>query len=394
MINTALMPFDVLIPQMGEGIREVTILGLMKQPGDSVRRDEVIYEMETDKANLEIESPHDGILDSWLVRPGDTVNVGSPVARMISSVNGNGNGTNGSGSLKPISNGHTAATVADAAPILHLSKAPGDLRIPPRTVAYCRSLGISDAQMRTIPAAKRTLDIPDIDRYLAGSNEASISETTHIAHIDRLLSAKQISLNQHFERSAQTVVTASIKMHLNWDVLEAKTLELRHKYAIPALTEFQTLSYCVARAVISHPKFRSTLVPGNIRREFAHVNLGFAVALPDDDLVTAVIREADTLDLPQFARAVMRQLRQARRGRDQAASDTQITISYLASHGVVNAIPVLVPPAAATLFVGAPYQFVDGKIGNLVLAFDHRSINGVGAANFLQEVTRLVAAVE
>ena len=58
---------DIRVPQMGEGLREVLILKLVKKAGEFVRRDEVIYVMESDKALVEVESPYEGILKEWLV---------------------------------------------------------------------------------------------------------------------------------------------------------------------------------------------------------------------------------------------------------------------------------------------------------------------------------------
>src|SRR3954463_15593848 len=70
------------VPQLGEGIVEVKIIGLRKQPGDPVAKDEVVYEMEHDKAAVEIESPAEGVLARWLVAEGDTVPIGAVVAEI------------------------------------------------------------------------------------------------------------------------------------------------------------------------------------------------------------------------------------------------------------------------------------------------------------------------
>jgi pyruvate dehydrogenase E2 component (dihydrolipoamide acetyltransferase) len=57
---------EILVPQMGEGLQEVILLNFHKQPGDAVKRDELIYSMETDKATMEVESPYEGVLQEWL----------------------------------------------------------------------------------------------------------------------------------------------------------------------------------------------------------------------------------------------------------------------------------------------------------------------------------------
>src|SRR5579859_835670 len=80
---SATMPIvDILVPQMGEGLQEVILLDFHKQPGDTVKRDELIYSMETDKATMEVESPYEGVLREWLAKEGDVMEIGAPIARM------------------------------------------------------------------------------------------------------------------------------------------------------------------------------------------------------------------------------------------------------------------------------------------------------------------------
>ena len=73
---------DVAVPQLGEGLQEVLIQKLLKKPGDLVERDEPIYIMETDKADVEVESPYAGTLMEWLVGEGKVVPVGALIARI------------------------------------------------------------------------------------------------------------------------------------------------------------------------------------------------------------------------------------------------------------------------------------------------------------------------
>src|SRR6266404_5942461 len=73
---------DVLVPQLGEGLQEVLVRKLLKKPGELVERDEPIYVMETDKADVEVESPYAGILKEWLVEEGKVLPIGALVARI------------------------------------------------------------------------------------------------------------------------------------------------------------------------------------------------------------------------------------------------------------------------------------------------------------------------
>jgi pyruvate dehydrogenase E2 component (dihydrolipoamide acetyltransferase) len=124
------------------------------------------------------------------------------------------------------------------------------------------------------------------------------------------------------------------------------------------------------------------------------VQLGIAVARPGDELITAVIRDADTLSREQFYAAYNRQVQLAREGKDQVDESTTFTTSNIGKAGLRMGIPVVVPPAVATLAVGEvrnePVPTESGfefrKQLTLSLTFDHRVINGVGAGQFLTDL--------
>src|SRR5262245_47545719 len=70
---------DILVPQMGEGLTEVRILEFHKKPGDRVKRDEILYSMETDKATMEVESAQEGVLIEWLAQADEVLPIGTPI---------------------------------------------------------------------------------------------------------------------------------------------------------------------------------------------------------------------------------------------------------------------------------------------------------------------------
>ena len=73
---------SICIPQMGEGLREARIVALLKQPGELVKRDEPIYQMETDKAIMDVESPYEGTLKEWVAKIDDILPIGAEIAKM------------------------------------------------------------------------------------------------------------------------------------------------------------------------------------------------------------------------------------------------------------------------------------------------------------------------
>ena len=155
---------EVIVPQLGEGLQEVRVMRFLKQPGERVARDEHIYEMETDKANVEVESPYAGVLVEWLAKEGDILPIGAPIARME---------VEGAVEVAPPA-AHAPAPAAPAP-----SPAPArepvavgerlELVIPPRTRAYARQKGISEEELRRIPAASGNKLMPeDIVAYFVG----------------------------------------------------------------------------------------------------------------------------------------------------------------------------------------------------------------------------------
>jgi pyruvate/2-oxoglutarate dehydrogenase complex dihydrolipoamide acyltransferase (E2) component len=125
-------------------------------------------------------------------------------------------------------------------------------------------------------------------------------------------------------------------------------------------------------------------------REYDHANVGMALSRPDDELVVVVVRRGDTMDVMEFAHACRIQMRVALRSGDQATEDTQILISHLGKSGIIDAVPTLVAPASSVFFLGAPRP--DTGLARIALTFDHRLINGGGAAAFLADVGAHLAA--
>ena len=118
--------------------------------------------------------------------------------------------------------------------------------------------------------------------------------------------------------------------------------------------------------------------------EYDHVNIGIALARPNDELIIAVVRRADGMKLPEFVRACTRGMRAAIRDGGEATEDTQILFTHLGEFGIVDAVPTLVAPASSIFFLGAPQQAA-GKV-RIAVTFDHRLINGAAAARFLDDL--------
>jgi len=393
----------IRIPQLGEGLQESLVIELFKNAGDQVKRDEPLYAMETDKGTMDIESPYDGVLTEWLVEEGTVHKIGAAIAHM-EVAEGVEEMAAGHGPPEPAA--ATAATSAAATPAgdptgEKTAAAGRNRAIPPRTRRYLREKGLVDVADQ-IPAAGKKLTPEDIDAYLAsggGANEDNSTENSAELgpFTDDALSKNQQRLNYRMVRGIQLCVPVAASLDVDFTAIEKARSQLKAHLGDEAPSSLIMVLWCITRAIEKHPAFRSTLVDeGRVRRTFDHVNLGIAVALPDDVLLTAVVADADTLSWQDFPAAVARQVELARGGEDQANAATTLSVSNIGSLGLRAGVAAVVPPAMGTITLGRIFQRAvpDGDsyrftpTATFTLTFDHRVANGAGAASFLQELDR------
>lgn len=386
------------IPQMGEGLQEARVVAFLKKPGERIRRDEPIYQMETDKAVLDIESPYDGTLVDWLVKEGDVLPIGTEIGRVEveSEVEEMPAGHEPPSRTARVGRG---LAVTEQEPS---GESRGGVAIPPRTRRYLKEKGLLD-KAHLIPAKGSKLTPEDVDAYLAGQVGQELAPARTTEEYEEIeVSVRQRTLSYRLARGAQLCIPGTIMVYADWSAIEAARECLREKGGEFQPSAFTMMAWCVVQAMKDHPKFRSTLPGEGILRVYKHVNLGIAVALPDDELVTAVIQKADTLSWREFAETARRQIELARQGQDQATEATTLSITNMSAYGLRSAVPVVVSPAVGTLFLGEPFWQAVPVMGGyetrrfvvLSLTFDHRIVNGVGAANFLNDVKRRMKEFE
>lgn len=408
----------IRIPQLGEGLQEARLVRFLKQSGETVKRDEPLYEMETDKAVTEVESPQAGVLQEWLAEEGSVHPIGAEIGAMqvdapehVKEVE-----------TSPETDASTDAGPAAAAAATPDSEAPNTtrstaasvpkesgVRIPPRTRRYLREKNL-EAMACEIPAAGNRLTEADVDRFLhAGKGthrQASLaSETskherptgTLSDYTESVLTTTQQTLNYRMARGAQVVIPATLETDLDWSQIQACRDKTREQ---GGPTGFAMALWCVAQAMSKHPSLRSSLAAdGKLMRTYTHVNLGVAVALPGDELNTAVVSQAETLSQQEFFLSLAERIEAARAGTDQVDAATTVSVSNIGALDMRAGIPVVVAPAVATIAIGKVRPHVvprDGglavcPVATLTMSFDHRLINGVGAASFLNELRERVA---
>ncbi|HWP30914.1 MAG TPA: 2-oxo acid dehydrogenase subunit E2 [Fimbriimonadales bacterium] len=398
---------SIRIPQMGEGLQEARLVAFLKKPGDKVKRDEPLYQMETDKAVMDVESPYEGVLLEWLTKEDVVLPIGTEIAKMevAEGVREMPVGHEMPKKEAPVSVSSQVATIEDGEEALAVEARRAETArnrdIPPKTRRYLKEKGLLEVA-HLIPSKTQKLMPEDVDAYLAAQSaaaptappSAAVALKSTAEYEEFALSQRQRTLSYRLARGAQVCVPGTIMTECGWEKIEEAREELKRQGGEFQPSAFTMMAWCVVQAMKDHPKFRSIMPNENTLRTYKHVHLGIAVALPGDELVTAVVPNADTMSWREFAQAARQQIELARNGQDQATEATTLSITNMSAFGLLNAVPVVVSPAVATLFLGEPYWKAVPKMGGfdfsrvvmLSLTFDHRVINGVGAANFLNDV--------
>lgn len=392
------------IPQIGEGLQEARLVAKLKQVGDTIRRDEAIYQMETDKAVMDVECPYSGTVVRWLAEVDDVLPIGAEVLVLS---------TEDAAGEAPAAHGHAPASAAPAAPATVPAASTGERRrdIPPRTRAHAKKLGLTDAQLESIPAAGSKLMPEDVDAFLAGGSSAPAPAAPQPAaakegpgtdakgrtYNERAFGGKQRVLSSRLVRGNQMVVPGMMSVVAHWGAIESLRQSYKDQGGDFQPSTFTLFAFAVAKAAADHPIVRSTLV-GESVRTYNHIQLGIAVALPGDELVVAVVPNADSLDWRTFAQTTREKIELARNGTDQADESVTLSITNMSGHGIREAMAVVVPPGVATIFLGEPYNGLAQdttelklqRQANIGITLDHRLINGVGGAEFLNAIKRNV----
>jgi len=196
-------------------------------------------------------------------------------------------------------------------------------------------------------------------------------------------------------KQLQGIIPATIEVTCRWEAV--RDARLRSKKTPGGTLSTATMSaWAVLQAMKKHERFASVVRGNDLVYDSERFDLGVAVALPGDALETAVVKSVNTLEWDTFPGVFNESLRRTRHGEVDSKNRVPLTISSMGAYNVRSAIPIVVPPSIATLFIGAPYQLPDPKskdgaameVASLVLTFDHRWINGVGAAAFLSDVRK------
>jgi pyruvate/2-oxoglutarate dehydrogenase complex dihydrolipoamide acyltransferase (E2) component len=408
------------MPQMGVSVAEGTIVEWTKRPGDWVERDETVCLVTTDKIDVEIPSPAAGRLSRILVEPGETVDVGTPMAELDAGAR--------PGEPHPEEDHEESPSPATAdreeetdrsgfhSPVVRrMAEEHGiDLetvegtgiggRIRKRDlVALIESPGRGAAEERERPLH---IESPYRTESPAPASNGGGGATADVLSSGRResMSPMRKSIAAHMIESRRSAAHCTTVVEVDLHRVVATRRELKEamgRRGVP-LTYLAFVASAVVEALARYPILNSS-IEGEEIVYHDDVNLGIAVAL-EQGLIVPVIRKAQRLSLEGLASDISELAGRARDGGlapDDVAGGT-FTITNPGQFGAVLATPIINQPQVAILDLEAVVKrpvVVEGEDGdsiairpmtNLCMSWDHRALDGAVAARFLGDVkTRL-----
>lgn len=406
------------MPKLSDTMTEGTLLRWCKQKGDKIEIGDLLAEVETDKATMEMESYEEGTLTELFVPAGAKVAVGAPIALILGkNETAIAPGTPSQGPAKAAS-----ATPAPAGPAPSFTPT-GRSRgaIPGRTgtssserikasplarkIADARGLALGGlAGKGTGPGgriiAADVVNAPLTNAAPTGAPGVPAILPTPIAGNPET----QIPLSNMRQVIAQRLLASKTQIphfYLSIEIDAAPMMAFRKEFMSTGtkITFNDIVLLAVARAAMEKPKVNAAFGNGAIF-QYESVNLSVAIAV-EDGLVTPVIRDAQKLTLPQISAAVKDLATRARdkKLKPEEFSGGTITVSNLGAYGIDQFCAIINPPQAAILAVGAIVkkpvvnehnQIVVGQRLNLTLSGDHRVVDGAVAAEYLGALRQLL----
>jgi len=382
---------EVIMPKMGDAMVQGKIVAWRKKEGEPVQKGEPLVEIETDKVNVELEAEASGVLTRILAREGETV----PVGQVIAYIDGP--------EVPPAAPSPPAAepAVSAAEPVQVPSPEAERIKASPLARRLAAQHGIDLTQVRGTGPGGRIVE-RDIEAYLARrAAEAPPAPPPVEAEFEDVeMPRMRRAIARTVVQSKQTIPHFYVTVEVDLARALALRRELEEAYGEEGRVTVNDLALkATALALRNHPALRSQVLDDQTVRRFHRVHLGLMVATPDG-LVTPVLRDADRLPLLQLAREARRLVEGARekRLRQEEYTGAVFSVSNLGMYDVVNFVAIIPPNQAGILAIGRAQdrpvvregQVVVRPILQMTVSVDHRLTDGVGAAEFLLEVKRLL----
>jgi len=412
-LDVSAMEEVVLMPRLSDTMTEGVIAGWHKKVGDTVKKGEVLADIETDKATMELESYKNGVLLYQGAKAGEKILVnellciigkgGLDINAIVAAVKGGANVASAPAvtSAAPTQSSTPAANPASTAVVND-----GRIFASPLAKKIAQEKGIDLKYVKGTGENGR-ITRTDLENYTPGTSAATSTASASatpafvpsgtVSFVDTPVSQMRKVIAKRLSESLFTAPHFYLTMKINMDAaIKARTL--LNENATTKISFNDMIVKATALSLKQHPKVNSSWM-GDFIRENHHVNIGIAVAV-DEGLLVPVLRFADGLSLSQISGNVKEFAKKAKDKKLQPADweGSTFTISNLGMFGIDQFTAIINPPDACILAVGGIAQepivkngqVVPGNVMNVTLSCDHRVVDGATGAAFLQTLKSLL----
>ncbi len=422
--------YQLLLPSMGEGVMEATIIDWLVKEGDHISEDDSVVEIATDKVDSDVPTPVSGTVKKLLKQKDDIAKVGEVIA--ILEIEGD------SDSAAPIEN-QEASNIEPTAEVISELEKPlkantpqqfsGEVYLSPLVKSIATQENITETELKTIKGSglENRITKEDILAYVQNRGQATVNSpqetkvestpivsstakpTAPVQPISVSAGEEIIPMDRMRKIIAENMVKAKqiaphVTSFIETDVTNVVKWRNRHKSEFEKregerLTFMPIFIHAVVKAIQDYPMINVSVNGENIIKK-KNINIGMATALPDGNLIVPVIKNADQLSLSGLAKAI-NDLAYRARNKKLKPEDTQgatYTISNVGSFGNLMGTPIIPQPQVAILAIGAivkkpaVLETADGDviaIRNLMFmshSYDHRVVDGSLGGMFLKHV--------
>ena len=427
---------DLIMPKLGESIMEATVLKWHKQPGDTVKMDETVLEIATDKVDSEVPSTAAGVLEEILFNVNDVVPIGTVIARIRT------------GAEEPKAAPQVSTPVSTPAPQPQV-QAPVQEAVVVAEPRVTNTNGRFYSPLVLNIAASEGVSMAELEAIGGTGNEGRVTKKDILQYVSDRKAGKTIvpaSAKQEtmvipvskVETSAPAVTAPAASYGGNVEIIEMDRMRkliadhmVRSKQTSPHVTSFTEADVtnlvqwrdkvkkdfekregtkitftplfieAIVRCIKKFPLINCSLDGNNLIVK-KDINIGMATALPSGNLIVPVIKNADQLNLVGLTKQVNNLADAARTGKLRA-DDTQggtFTLTNVGTFGSLMGTPIINQPQVAIMAVGAIKKrpvVVETAAGDsiairhmmyLSMSYDHRIVDGSLGATFLTAVAR------
>ena len=399
---------DITMPKLSDTMNEGTLVKWLKKAGDKIELGDILAEVETDKATMEMEAFDEGTLLEIIVPEGGVVKVGERLAVLSGEP---------SPAKKPDATPAAADKPASAPAPKAAPKALAPVTPKPRAVTSSGSTPIKASPLAKKIAAERGVDLSGVagsgpggrivaadvpEKGAAPAARTAAAPASTKIDVPSSDADKKVPLSGMRRTIAERLLASKTQIphfYLSVEIDAGSLVTLRKDInaaaeasGTPKVTVNDFVLLATARAAAAHQKVNSAFA-GDSVVEYATVNLSVAISV-DDGLITPVIRDAQKLTLREISSTVkdLATRARAKKLKPEEYQGGTVTVSNLGAYGIESFYAIINPPQAAILAVGTIVkkpvvneqdQIVVGQRMTLALSGDHRVVDGSAGAAFL-----------